>query len=185
MFSRRRLLLLVVFVFSLLSSFFYLLGLYSSKAPKGNVVVYNHVRFGEHECVGQRTASARRVDRKKLILFYTTVFNRVPLFDTDSLKCCRPFDCKLTHDKSKLLDSDALIFHGWDMPRADKMPRERAPNQRWIYYSMETTYMTYIVPEEYNGMFNWTMTYERRSDIYQPYGYYTRKPIANGKLIAE
>ncbi|XP_046856219.1 3-galactosyl-N-acetylglucosaminide 4-alpha-L-fucosyltransferase FUT3-like [Xenia sp. Carnegie-2017] len=146
-------------------------------APKK--LVYKHVRFDEkHECVENATTSYNGA--KKLILFYTTIFEDLPIFHTDTLRwrCCQPFNCHITTDKSRFGESDAVVFHARDLPSAEHMPlKERRTSQRWIYFTMECPYYSKIIPKDYNGMFNWTMTYDRRSDIHQPYGSYTKKLI--------
>lgn len=138
-------------------------------------VEYDNVRFGEHhECTNYKYIP-KVAGPKKLILFYTTIFDRITVFYPDELQCCEPFNCEITIDKSRLLQSDAVVFHGRDLPPGAFMPRERTAKQRWVFYTMENPFNSKIVASDYNGMFNWTMTYERRSDIYQPYGYYTKK----------
>ena len=182
MYFRRRRLFVVIFTL-LLTTFIYVFELFSSDGAV--VIEYTQVTFAEHQCEGtsQVTRKTQGAVRKKLILFFTTLYNRIPIFYPDHLKCCEPFECELTLDKWKFLDSDAVIFHGRDLPAAKNMPKLRSTKQRWVFYSMENPYHSKIVPEEYNGMFNWTMTYERRSDIYEPYGYYINKPIETGTVI--
>ncbi|XP_028395424.1 alpha-(1,3)-fucosyltransferase fut-1-like [Dendronephthya gigantea] len=137
-------------------------------------VEYHHVRFGEHhECTSHKFIP-KVAGQKRLILFYTTIFDRVTVFYPNELQCCEPFNCEITTDKSRLLESDAVVFHGRDLPLGVKMPKQRTAKQRWVFYSMENPFYSKIVTSDYNGMFNWTMTYERRSDVYEPYGYYTK-----------
>lgn len=181
---RNRFFLLIIFV--LCTTLFYILGLFFNKNNAvENDVGYKHVLFGEHKCPTARTKEHRKAARKKLILFYTTIYDDRLVFYPDRLKCCEPFECEITVDKSKMLQSDAVIFHGRDLPKANKMPTHlRTAKQRWIFYTMENSYHSKIVPGDYNGMFNWTMTYERRADIYEPYGMYAQKADETGTCLS-
>ncbi|KAM7445493.1 alpha-(1-_3)-fucosyltransferase [Porites harrisoni] len=109
--------------------------------------------------------------KRKVILFYTTVFGAKPstIWPTTSFDTCE-VPCRISDDKSSLLQSDAVIFHGRDMP--EKMPTRRTTNQRWVYFIQENPHYTSPEPLKYNGMFNWTMTYKRSSDVWAPYGTY-------------
>ena len=177
---RNRFFLLIIIVFC--TALFYIVGLFLNKNVEYKHDGYKHVLFGGHRCPATRTKDVRTKGvRKKLILFYTNIFDHIPVFYTDRLKCCEPFECEITLDKSKILQSDAVVFHGRDLPKADEMPTHlRTAKQRWIFYTMENPYHSKIVAKDYNEMFNWTMTYERRADIYEPYGFYAKKIDGTG-----
>ena len=117
--------------------------------------------------------------KRKVILFYTTVFGAKPstIWSTTSLDTCE-VPCRISDDKSSLLQSDAVIFHGRDMP--ETMPTRRTTNQRWVYFIQENPHYTSPEPLKYNGMFNWTMTYKRSSDVWAPYGTY--RTVKNNDL---
>ena len=117
--------------------------------------------------------------KRKVILFYTTVFGAKPstIWPTTSLDTCE-VPCRISDDKSSLLQSDAVIFHGRDMP--ETMPTRRTTNQRWVYFIQENPHYTSPEPLKYNGMFNWTMTYKRSSDVWAPYGTY--RTVKNNDL---
>ncbi len=86
-------------------------------------------------------------------------------------------NCKATHDRSLLNQSDAIIFGGMDTDYED-LPSHRQPHQRFIFYNFEalpgtspsvrTLDMFKIVPKNF---FNWTMSHRRDSDIYAPHPY--------------
>ena len=171
-FHRRRAFSIVFFLFSGLSCLWYFGLVLERKEP----VEYHHVRFGEHnECAQHKSVPKFPNGRRKLILFYTTIFDRFVVFHPDEYKCCEPFNCELTTDKSRLLLSDAVIFHGRDLPEAKAMPKQRRAEQRWLFFSHESPFHSKLVTSDYNGIFNWTMTYERRADIFEPYGYYSKR----------
>ena len=52
--------------------------------------------------------------------------------------------------------------------------------QRWVYFIQENPHYTSPEPLKYNGMFNWTMTYKRSSDVWAPYGTY--RTVKNNDL---
>ena len=123
-----------------------------------------------HETLKQKDNSPKR----KVILFYTTVFGTRPtsIWPPASLDACAVPWCVIFDDKRLLLESDAVIFHGRDMP--DVLPTHRTSNQRWVYFIQENPHYTSPKPSKYNGIFNWTMTYKRSSDVWAPYGSYKR-----------
>ncbi|XP_078351112.1 4-galactosyl-N-acetylglucosaminide 3-alpha-L-fucosyltransferase FUT5-like [Oculina patagonica] len=51
--------------------------------------------------------------------------------------------------------------------------RRRPKGQIWVYFDLENPANTQLDPSEFDGMFNWTMTYENNADIHLPYGSYT------------
>ena len=117
----------------------------------------------------------------KVILFYTKIFSHRPttIWSPTSLQSCPVPWCIISDDKGLLRDSDAVIFHGRDMPSV--LPTERSTNQRWVYFVQENPHYTSPEPSKYNGVFNWTMTYKRSSDVWVPYGSY--RTILNTSLF--
>ncbi|GLV34640.1 hypothetical protein CBL_09121 [Carabus blaptoides fortunei] len=63
------------------------------------------------------------------------------------------------------------------MKSKDDLPQENTPrptNQRWIFLTDETPIFTFLKPRvnitEFDGKFNWSMTYRIESDVPVPYG---------------
>jgi len=121
----------------------------------------------------------------KLILFYTPLFGRSPwpgLFNDYNFTHwnnigCRVQKCRITYNKSDLLVSDAVIFHGRDLPNVLHMKnivKDKPLKQRWVYFMHESPKYTFYDPSLYNGFFNWTMSYRKDSEFYVPYRSYTR-----------
>lgn len=121
------------------------------------------------------TTTARRHQRKPVtILFWTTTFHSQPkpLSDADSglvsyTSCSVP--CFLTRDRSLIRSADAVVIHDRDADGND-LPRYRAEHQRWVYWNMEAPPNSR--PEQMvrlRGVFNWTYTYRRDSDVPHPY----------------
>ncbi len=82
-------------------------------------------------------------------------------------------NCIATADRSLLNQSDAVIFHAFQVNIKD-LPKERSPQQKFIFFLYETIPNTTIpcvgkcLPEKQYipHFFNWTMTHRRDSDIY-------------------
>lgn len=121
-------------------------------------------------------------DRYKLILVYTGFFGHFPwgwLRDTNALNqwdgmTCPHYHCTLTYDKKEFKKADAVIFHAQDMVSRSELNAlqiSRTANQRWIFFPTESPQN---VPGSHviNGLFNWTLSYRKDSDIFRPYGYF-------------
>ena len=153
------------------------------------------VKHGEH--VGKTFADSRNesttaavqiaapVAQPKLVLFYTSLFGRLPWPGLDNSrnfthwahKPCGVRACQITYDKRRFEESDVVLFHGRDMPRVEKMrqlSKRRHGRQKWLYFVHESPQFLYYDPAMYNGFFNWTMSYRRDSDFFVPYRTYTR-----------
>ena len=124
-------------------------------------------------------------DDLKLILYYTPLFGRLPWpgmtndynFTHWNHIPCGVQSCRISYNKSDLARSDAVLFHGRDMPSAAHMrqiAKHKTREQRWVYFIHESPKFTYYDPLLYNGFFNWTMSYRRDSDFFVPYRTYTR-----------
>ena len=120
----------------------------------------------------------------KLVLLYTPLFEELPWkglrntfqFTHFENKPCRVTNCSLTYDKRLFYRSDVVIFHARDIRSTFKMKllhRRRPKGQIWVYFDLENPANIQLDPSEFDGMFNWTMTYESNADIHLPYGSYT------------
>ena len=85
---------------------------------------------------------------------------------------CPQRACVLTDDRSRVSESDAVLVHMRDVRTSADLPMYRRPEQRWIFYLLESPYHTQLNLSEFNGLFNWTSTYSYESDIPSPYGKY-------------
>ena len=119
----------------------------------------------------------------RVVLIYTAFFGDYPwkgLEDTQKFtnfkgKPCRVQNCIVSYKKEDFPSSDVVIFHGRDLPTVTtlhKLHNKRPPNQAWVFFILESPAHS---PDtgQYDGLFNWTMTYRRDSDVYHPYGFYT------------
>lgn len=98
---------------------------------------------------------------------------------TSNAKCCIQ-ECSVTYDKKKISTADVVVFHGVDFGFRNftshhfhALSANRPSYQRWLFWMHETP-VYYPESENYNNLFNWTMTFSRQSDIYHPYYSYTQ-----------
>jgi alpha-1,3-fucosyltransferase len=114
----------------------------------------------------------------KVILFWTPYYNQSDFAVGFGRKVFVDNDCKFTNcittaDRNLLEQSDAVIFHGFQVDLRD-LPAHRHPDQRFIFFLYETIPNTSIpcvgkclpVRQYKPHYFNWTMTHRRDSDVY-------------------
>ncbi|KAH7963703.1 hypothetical protein HPB52_022431 [Rhipicephalus sanguineus] len=82
--------------------------------------------------------------------------------------------------------SDAVVFYGPDTD-PEHMPGERAPFQKWVYWSLEPPWHTPVaLLKDLNNTINWTMTYRFDSDVLNNYATITElmpaKPYSKESL---
>ncbi|GAB6020694.1 hypothetical protein CHUAL_003363 [Chamberlinius hualienensis] len=84
--------------------------------------------------------------------------------------------CETTSNRSLLNSSDAVIFHIRDL-NYDDIPKWRKPDQIWIFFLMESPQNTNRpAARQLDGIFNWTMTYRRDSDVPNAYFKVIKQP---------
>ncbi|XP_042894295.1 alpha-(1,3)-fucosyltransferase C-like [Penaeus japonicus] len=118
----------------------------------------------------------------KKILFYTKFFdegwktflgNRTNL----TLQGCPETRCVFTFDPAEddPSDADALIFHANDFD-VEAVPRTRRPHQRYVWLNLEAPAPQNRLQNRRHwvpNFFNWTLTYNRDSHLFMPYGVLT------------
>lgn len=88
---------------------------------------------------------------------------------------CPVTNCRLKYknEVEKLDGADIVVFHDRDMPDAFTLKEmsgsERPENQIWVYFTGENPSSSHHSVEYLDGLFDWTMTYKRKSDIWVPY----------------
>ncbi|KAF5291716.1 hypothetical protein FQR65_LT11409 [Abscondita terminalis] len=103
--------------------------------------------------------------KKKKILSYLGLTERDP---ANLFNKCPVSDCVLTENKIEASSSDAIIFmNDFIQPR-----HLRFHEQVWILYLLESPFNS-IGMQDLSGVFNWTATYRRDSDIVTPYEKWT------------
>ncbi|CAH1788846.1 unnamed protein product [Owenia fusiformis] len=134
------------------------------------------LRYCRHFPCKNKTASKNNnlpLKRKKTILLYNSFWEMKGWqFGVGSepfkKKKCHYDQCRVTHNRSLLESSDAVLFHITQLGQ-DK-PKIRFPHQRWVFFQMESPVLNANEYKNWNGLFNWTMTYRRDSDIHIRYG---------------
>ena len=151
-----------------------------------NINVSNVVTPYEHQSKGDFLPQNMR--KNKLILLFTSHFysdvwkglNENVLDDYLQKAQCKIKECTITYDKHQIKYADLVIFHGVDFEYKNytathfqAMLKHKPPHQRWVFWMHETP-IYYPESDNYNNLFNWTMTFSQRSDIYHPYYSYRR-----------
>ncbi|ODN00235.1 Alpha-(1,3)-fucosyltransferase C [Orchesella cincta] len=132
------------------------------------------------------------------ILFWTSLIKeegeglRAFCFKSKHLQNC-PYKCDFTTDRSYFEIADAVVFDcrnlkikkktiwDWLWDEHDDIPEFRMHRQFWVFHMMEAPVHTWINLKPFEGLFNWTMTYRRDSDVYIPYGRLKTKQTEVGK----
>ncbi|XP_057303503.1 alpha-(1,3)-fucosyltransferase C-like [Hydractinia symbiolongicarpus] len=88
------------------------------------------------------------------------------------MKGCRRRDCFCTDQRDfiPIEEFDAIVFYSRAISKAD-VPAVRKPHQRYILWEVEpVTYLMGFNPSQWQNFFNWTHTYRRDSDLWEPWG---------------
>ena len=136
---------------------------------------------------------------RKIILLYTTWFGhhewndfKGPRLYDQMEHCEKAKNCLLTYDKSWLKGASGVVFHGRDVEKNRnyyysakklRLVRNGLPlAQKWIYLSHENPLKDVNVYKPYDGLFNWTATFSRKSNIFVPYQGFESKVKARHKM---
>ena len=115
--------------------------------------------------------------KQRMILMWTKYFDTKwpELPDQEATLECQEYgvSCRISYHKENYEESDLVVFHGRgsgfgvkSLPNRSK----RSPHQRWMYYNREVPPHAGSVSREYNGLFNWSMTFKSDSDFVLAYG---------------
>ncbi|KAJ8395868.1 hypothetical protein AAFF_G00027510 [Aldrovandia affinis] len=80
--------------------------------------------------------------------------------------------CLLIDNRSAFPLADVVVFHHHELKHGQAhlpLHLPRPPTQKWVWLSLEPPTSNGLLAA-YDGVFNWTMTYRRDSDIFMPYG---------------
>jgi Fucosyltransferase, N-terminal len=71
-----------------------------------------------------------------------------------------------------------VLFHMRETVSPQQLPdrNERPPGQKWIFAMKEPPVYSHFDASIFNGLFDWTMTYQSNSTILWPYGGIARRP---------
>ena len=112
----------------------------------------------------------------KKILFWNEAYGNKNYgvgIGADALKKagCPVWQCETSDNRTAVEEYDALIFHlrSWTK---DDLPKVRSPNQRYVFWSIESAGFRFVNTYLMRDFFNWTMTYRWDSDIVNSYGWF-------------
>jgi len=97
----------------------------------------------------------------------------------DPFQDCSVSNCRLTYNSNELNTADAVLFHLHRTPNRQFLPNPETPrpaHQRWVFLTDENPFHTFTLGsrttkmKDYNGVFNWSMTYRMDSDVPVPSG---------------
>nr|XP_046241632.1 alpha-(1,3)-fucosyltransferase 7 [Scatophagus argus]XP_046241633.1 alpha-(1,3)-fucosyltransferase 7 [Scatophagus argus]XP_046241634.1 alpha-(1,3)-fucosyltransferase 7 [Scatophagus argus] len=126
----------------------------------------NHKLYKQkyHPDVSQRNIS---------ILLWRWPFRRsYRLYGNKCLAMYNISHCFLTDNTSAFSTADVVVFHHQELSEGlSSLPLHwhRAASQHWVWLSLEPP-INNAKLRQFNGLFNWTMSYRRDADIYIPYG---------------
>ncbi|XP_074034925.1 glycoprotein 3-alpha-L-fucosyltransferase A [Leptinotarsa decemlineata] len=93
----------------------------------------------------------------------------------DPFSYCPVNNCDITYEDSAISTADIVIFPMHRMKSTKELPKgKRNPSQIWAFLTDESPHHTIMTPRlkltDFDGVFNWSMTYRMDSDIPVPYG---------------
>nr|XP_012233408.1 PREDICTED: alpha-(1,3)-fucosyltransferase 6-like [Linepithema humile]XP_012233409.1 PREDICTED: alpha-(1,3)-fucosyltransferase 6-like [Linepithema humile]XP_012233410.1 PREDICTED: alpha-(1,3)-fucosyltransferase 6-like [Linepithema humile]XP_012233411.1 PREDICTED: alpha-(1,3)-fucosyltransferase 6-like [Linepithema humile]XP_012233412.1 PREDICTED: alpha-(1,3)-fucosyltransferase 6-like [Linepithema humile]XP_012233413.1 PREDICTED: alpha-(1,3)-fucosyltransferase 6-like [Linepithema humile]XP_01 len=96
-------------------------------------------------------------------------FNKFSPWDQCSVR-----DCILSYDEKDLHQADAVVFHLHRTKSPSELPVRSRVDQWWIFLTDESPFHTFLHNRQklsdYDGLFNWSMSYRMDSDVPVPYG---------------
>uniref|UniRef100_A0A5S6QVX2 Fucosyltransferase n=1 Tax=Trichuris muris TaxID=70415 RepID=A0A5S6QVX2_TRIMR len=94
-------------------------------------------------------------------------------FGQEVFRICPELNCHITHNRSALATSSAVVFHDRDVSVSD-LPGERLPGQHFVFFLLESPY--HVSGEAFNQLstnfYTLTMGYRRNADVHLPFGYF-------------
>ncbi|KAJ8923254.1 hypothetical protein NQ315_001810 [Exocentrus adspersus] len=88
---------------------------------------------------------------------------------------CSVKNCDITYSDASIKTADLVLFHLHRMTGLQDLPKvKRDTKQIWTFLTDESPHHTFLKRKvkitDFNGLFNWSMTYRMDSDIPVPYG---------------
>ncbi|XP_063845303.1 alpha-(1,3)-fucosyltransferase C-like [Scylla paramamosain] len=165
--------MLVTVTLGTLCGFLSISTMQSARLPRGNMMA--PPAAGEALSGGWGGGSA--CSPHKRILIWTSFWGEQSfaweqIFFRQVSRQCPESRCELVYDHRLLDSAAAVVFHPGDMKPSYSLPASRPPGQPWIFLSFESpsTVVSKVNLARLGGVFNWTMTYRRDSDVVVPYG---------------
>lgn len=120
-----------------------------------------------------QVAPTRKPKPVKLVTYY----NRPPWISPHIFDKC-VHKCRLISSKN-YKKSDVVVFHAPDIH--SPAPFRKYPGQIWVFHDMEPPS---LVPnfKNWRRLFNWTLSYRRDADLFNPYSFFTRRPHVDSQI---
>ncbi|PSN46315.1 hypothetical protein C0J52_18593 [Blattella germanica] len=124
-------------------------------------------------------SASPRLDKNFTILVWKhgPALERRHIMRHDPFGECSVSNCRLTYDSADLKKADAVLFHLHRTPGRTALPERHAhASQRWVFLTDENPFHTFTLSggtphmRDFNGLFNWSMTYRMDSDVPVPSG---------------
>lgn len=112
--------------------------------------------------------------KPKLILYWTPFYDMdnfyfgLGKYDPFKNHKCPAYNCETTKDKSRLNESDIVVFSLQNQIHA--LPKEHKKNQEWVFVLIESP-ANLAGFDRYNNVFNTAVTYRRDADYQSHYSY--------------
>ncbi|XP_018494924.1 alpha-(1,3)-fucosyltransferase C [Galendromus occidentalis] len=110
---------------------------------------------------GAKDPSILSEEGVKTILLWNSFFKQ-PDYIPPLSQMCPEYPCRVTSDRS--VEADAVIVHLRDIDPAD-VPKRRSPDQIFTLLNAEAPPYSPPIPEVFNDLFNWTITYRLDADF--------------------
>lgn len=95
----------------------------------------------------------------------------------DPFEKCSVKNCIITYNEKYLPKADVVLIHLQQLKGVQDLPQEngsRPDHQRWVFLTDENPLNTFLTSKvkmaDFNGLFNWSMTFRLESDVPVPYG---------------
>ncbi|XP_067671524.1 3-galactosyl-N-acetylglucosaminide 4-alpha-L-fucosyltransferase FUT3-like [Haliotis asinina] len=130
-----------------------------------------------------RNSSIRYQNKRKEHTHKLIVKHMIPKrnkhYNAHPVKCMN-YTCIFSSNTSYIPEADAVIVDVFLLSRrqSKEIPVRSSPGQVWIFFAQEpwTNYRPRFPTKNWNSIFNWTLTYQRHSDFWAPYGLLRHQP---------
>lgn len=101
----------------------------------------------------------------------------------DPFEYCPVKNCNITYEDKDIETADIVIFHLHRTTGLQDIPKRTNLSQIWAFLTDESPYHTFLNSknklQDFNNLFNWSMTYRSDSHIPVPYGRTVLRKVAN------
>ncbi|XP_046569707.1 3-galactosyl-N-acetylglucosaminide 4-alpha-L-fucosyltransferase FUT3-like [Haliotis rubra] len=121
----------------------------------------------------------KKKERTHKLIVWHMLPHRYKHYNAHPVKCMY-YTCIYSSNTSYIQEADAVIVDVFLLSRSQskEIPVRSSPDQVWIFFAQEpwTNYNYRFPRKNWNSIFNWTLTYQRHSDFWAPYGLLRHQP---------